>query len=126
MYDTRGHFLSDVVTRGRTEALLIPVRETPARAIGGVELLSSPIHPRKISIGDQLLFEERPPRPGEMIKEAVQMAVWPALPSCMRTEVRGPTVVEDFSIVVLTVKDVMLMGQENTIGVKLALLVTLE
>ncbi|VDM75853.1 unnamed protein product [Strongylus vulgaris] len=44
------------------------------------QLLSSPIHPRKISIGDQL-FEERPPRPGEMIKEAVQMAVWPALPS---------------------------------------------
>ncbi|VDO99093.1 unnamed protein product [Heligmosomoides polygyrus] len=48
--------------------------------IAAPELLSSPIHPRKISIGDQMLFEERPPRPGEMIKEAVQMAVWPALP----------------------------------------------
>ncbi|EYC45725.1 hypothetical protein Y032_0418g1113 [Ancylostoma ceylanicum] len=47
--------------------------------IAAPELLSSPIHPRKISVGDQL-FEERPPRPGEMIKEAVQMAVWPALP----------------------------------------------
>ncbi|VDO24661.1 hypothetical protein V3C99_017227 [Haemonchus contortus] len=48
--------------------------------IAAPELLSSPIHPRKISIGDQLLFEERPPRPGEMIKEAAQVAVWPALP----------------------------------------------
>uniref|UniRef100_A0A1I7WZN7 Uncharacterized protein n=1 Tax=Heterorhabditis bacteriophora TaxID=37862 RepID=A0A1I7WZN7_HETBA len=38
---------------------------------GMEELLSSPIHPRKISVGDEL-FET--PRPGEMIKEAVQMA----------------------------------------------------
>ncbi|CAI5456022.1 unnamed protein product [Caenorhabditis angaria] len=39
----------------------------------------SPIQPRKISANDRL-FEMRTPRPGEMIKEAVQMAVWPALP----------------------------------------------
>ncbi|CAD6185182.1 unnamed protein product [Caenorhabditis auriculariae] len=44
------------------------------------EILPSPIQPRKISVGDRL-FEVRHPRPGEMIKEAVQMAVWPALPS---------------------------------------------
>jgi len=47
------------------------------------ELLASPIHPRRVSLRDQLLFEvksETPPRPGEMIKEAVQMAVWPAIP----------------------------------------------
>ena len=43
------------------------------------EIIPSPIQPRKISINDRL-FEIRTPRPGEMIKEAVQMAVWPALP----------------------------------------------
>lgn len=47
--------------------------------IAASEIIPSPIHPRKISINDRL-FEIRTPRPGEMIKEAVQMAVWPALP----------------------------------------------
>ncbi|CAP23223.1 Protein CBG02056 [Caenorhabditis briggsae] len=47
--------------------------------IAASEIIPSPIQPRKISINDRL-FEVRTPRPGEMIKEAVQMAVWPALP----------------------------------------------
>ncbi|PAV77952.1 hypothetical protein WR25_14032 [Diploscapter pachys] len=55
------------------------------------ELLASPIHPRRVSLRDQLLFEvksETPPRPGEMIKEAVQMAVWPAIPRLAAEEAR--------------------------------------
>lgn len=47
--------------------------------IAASEMLASPIHPRKISIGDRL-FENYTPRPADMIKEAAQMAVWPALP----------------------------------------------
>ncbi|NP_001335573.1 Voltage-dependent calcium channel type A subunit alpha-1 [Caenorhabditis elegans] len=55
--------------------------------IAASEIIPSPIHPRKISINDRL-FEIRTPRPGEMIKEAVQMAVWPALPRLAAEEAR--------------------------------------
>ncbi|CAI4222372.1 unnamed protein product [Auanema sp. JU1783] len=56
----------------RLEPWMIPIAAS--------ELLASPIHPRKISVDDQLFESRAHPHAGEMIKEAVQMVVWPALP----------------------------------------------
>ncbi|CAB3400469.1 unnamed protein product [Caenorhabditis bovis] len=55
--------------------------------IAAAEIIPSPIQPRKVTSHDRL-FEIHPPRPGEMIKEAVQMAVWPAVPRLAAEEAR--------------------------------------